>query len=327
MIKGRHRDIRSMLRELGTTDPLCDISIPSAWLIPGAADPDSAGVVIVNKALQRGLKKVGYEDVLVNGIIDVQTASALDHLSPPDGSWMHKTYVYLLAEVIEAVRHPSRVAKRIAASSLAGYFEVEGGPYGPIPGSTIGQPPGPLGIGATSVDSGISLEFGQSKKKTSFVPIPKSSGTTFHAFTNLQRQINRLLSKSANGGRIDEDGILGKGTFAGFKRAQTVVGMSLAGDESLLALAKNSVSTGSILRSEADSLGISPNANKGASVTSASLKEPTPLPMTKGEMSSFSGGGVMSAVKQYVPFLALAGAVAWYASSTKKKTKKRRKTK
>ena len=238
---------------------------------------------------------------------------------------MQKTFVQILGDILSALRNPDRVAHKIdfAPASLGGYFDYQGAPPGPLPGPMVGLPPGPLGMGAIAVDAGVSLEFGQGiRDKSNIVPIPKKSGATYSAFEDLQRQINRLLSRHPKGGRIGEDGIIGSGTFAALKKAQDVIGMSIPGDENTLEMAKNAVTIAGILESEATAMGIPGGANKGVKSTPASMTEPTPQPMTPEQAKSY--GGAMAAIKKYVPFLLVAGGIAFYASKGKKKSKSKK---
>lgn len=316
MINTKTPDVRIMLLDLGVPQYLTEIVIPYVWFIPGAVDPDAQGIIELNMALQRGLQKLGFKKVKPTGVIDRHTAIALDQVSTPRGSWMQKSFVQLLGDVLNAMKNPDRAfAKSDIALGLAGYFEYEGVPPGPLPGPMVGLPPGPLGMGATAMDAGVELEFGQGiRSGTNIVPIPKGSGTTDAAFKNLQRQINRLLSRHPKKGRIAEDGIIGKHTFAAFQKAQIVTGISFPGDENTLEMAKHAVSIADIMESEADAMGIPKGANKGSPSTTASVSEPTPMPMTPAQAASFSQMGI----SKFLPLLAIAGGVAWWASTQKK---------
>lgn len=311
-----------MLLTLGVDSFLADMAIPFVWFAPGTVDPDSASIIEINKAMQRGLRRLGYKQVKVNGILDPQTAAALDQVSGPPGLWMQKSFVQILGDIINGMRNPDRTAHKIDA--LGGYFDYQGVPPGPLPGYLVGLPPGPMGMDGV-LDS--ELTFGQGvKNKSIIVPIPKKSGPTFSAFKDVQRQINRLLSRHPKKGRISEDGIIGNDTFSGLKKAQDVFGQSIAHDESTLEMAKNARSVAAKLRSEADAMGIGANANKSGitpSVSKRAASEPTPAPMTEKQASAFTSGS-MGAIKKYVPFLLLAGGIAYFA--TKKKGKTKRKT-
>lgn len=321
-----------MLLALGVDSFLADIAIPFVWFAPGTVDPDSPSIIEINKAMQRGLHKLGYRQVTVNGILDRQTAAALDQVSGPRGAWMQKSLVQILGDILSASRNPDRSAHKINA--LGGYFDYQGIAPGPLPGYKVGLPPGPLGMDGVldffSDAAGLlgkdpALTFGQGiKNKNIIVPIPKSSGTTFSAFKDLQRQINRLLSRHPKKGRVDEDGVIGNDTFNGLQKAQEVFGQSIAHDESTLEMAKNARSVAAKLRSEANALGIDTNANRSGAtplVSKRSISEPTPAPMTEQQASAFASGS-MGAIKKYVPFLLLAGGIAYFA--TQKKGKKRK---
>lgn len=323
-------NVRQMLLDLGVPSITADVAIPFVWFIPGSVDPDSAAIIELNRAMQRGLRRLGYKRVQVTGVLDRETAMALDQVSPPRGSWMRKTFVQILGDILNA-----SPADTGPAYGLAGYFEYAGEAPGPLPSWRAGTPPGPLGSTWTDLMTGISsssssapaprpsgLSFGRGvRNKDSIIPIPKSSGKTYNAFTNLQRQINRLLSKV--GGRISEDGIIGKReTYPGLQKAQRVIGISVPGDEDTLSMAENAVQIASILKSEADAMGIPANANRGTSVSRASASEPTPPPMTRDQEKQLRGGGIGGAIKTYLPFLAIAGGVAWYAASKRKRKRK-----
>lgn len=321
----KQQNIRQMLLDLQMPPFLTDMAIPFMFFMPGTIDPDSPSVIDIIKVLQRGLRKLGYARVRVNGLIDRETAKGLDEISP-HGSWMEKTFVQIASDILAAMRNPERTAHKIrfapSGKGMSGYFQYEGIAPGPLPGFMVGTPPGPLGLGATATDQGVALEFGQGiANKTNIVPIPKSSGLTYNAFRNMQRQINRALSKK--GTRIAEDGILGPGTYKALQQAQDVIGQSVPGDESTLEMARHAVSIAYALGTAADSMGISADANKGATSSAASRGEPTPPPMTAAQAAAYgSGGGVAAALKKYLPFLALAGGAAWYAASQRKKGKR-----
>ena len=327
MLQGKPPNVRSMLLTLGVDSYLADMAIPFVWFIPGAVDPDSQSVIEIIRALQRGLRKAGFTHIRVTGVLNSDTARALDQVSPPRGSWMQKTFVQLMGDVIAATKNPGGID---LAGALGSYFEYDGVPPGPLPGYMVGLPPGPLGVdgwwddavekaksiigggAAPPPSSGPALNFGKGRDPSNIVPIPKKSGLAYTAFKNLQRQINRLLSKV--GGRIGEDGIIGKKTLAGFKKAQTVVGQSIGGGGSTLDLARNAVGIAAKLQGVANSMGIPTSVNRGAAATPTSAKEPEPVTPYKA--------GVMDSVKTYAPFLAIAGGVAWYVSTQRKKKRR-----
>jgi hypothetical protein len=331
-----------MLITLGVDSFLADIAIPFVWFIPGAIDPDAASVIEIIKAAQRGLRACGLDQVRVTGVLDSTTGAALDRVSP---SWMEKSFVQILGDIIHCAKNPEEMKspKEPGAGVLGSYFEYQGIAPGPLPGFMVGTPPGPLGdiwdifdpvvsifdgdprpasssSGAPApapTGANAGLTFGQgAQNKANIVPIPKSSGFTYNAFVNLQRQINRLLSKA--GGRISEDGIIGPGTFSAFKKAQNVVGQSISGDSNSLQLAEHAISVGAKLKQVADSMGIGASVNKGGSSSAASVAEGTSGPMTQQQRASF-GGGAMASLKKYAPFLVLAAGVAWFAKSQKGK--------
>lgn len=324
MIKVKEANVREMLLDLGVPSFLADMAIPFMFFMPGTTDPDSPSIIEIIRGLQRGVRKLGYKDVRVTGVLDRQTALALDQISPPRGSWMRKTWVQLYGDVLRAKKDPERTAHKMLfdAGVLGSYFEYEGPPVGPLPGVMVGTPPGPLGLGATATDSGIALSFGLGiTNKKNCVPIPRRSGATFSAFKNLQRQINRVLTTIPGGGRIGEDGVIGGGTVSGFNKAVGSIPLlgSVLKVDNCSALAKRAASLGSTLKTFADRAGISTAANKGSSRTTGSA-ETTPRAMTPEEAATAAaGGGAMAALKKFGPFLLLAAGVAWWASKKKKK--------
>jgi hypothetical protein len=317
-------NVRQLLLELGTPPGLVGISIPFTWFTPLVSDPDAPSVIEIIRTVQRGLRRLGYA-VQVSGVLDRSSAAALAQVA--GRSWQNKQWVQLLADLARGARDPERTAhrQRYQSKGLDGYFIYEGAAPGPLPSWRAGTPPGPLGmlgLGATATDAGVALEFGQGvSNPKNIVPIPKNSGVTYNAFRNLQRQINRLLSHKRIG-PIAEDGIIGPGTFSAFEKIHDLLGISVPGDDSTLGLAEHSVTIGTMLSAQANSLGISTSANRGSTTSASSQKEPTPPPMTTMQRASF-GGGALGAVTKYGPFLLLAGGVAYLA--TKLRSKKRKK--
>ncbi len=323
MIKSQAPNVREMLLNLGVGSFVADIAIPFVWFTPGTIDPDSASVIEIIRALQRGLRKLGYRQVRVSGGLDRATARALDQVSGPPGAWMQKALIQILGDVSSALKDPDRAMHKIEfrGGGLGGYFTFQGTPPGPLPG----LPPGPLGMGATAEDAGIALEFGLGvRDKTNIVPIPKSSGGTFAAFKNLQRQINRALSTIPNGGRISEDGIIGGGTLVGLRKIKSAMGFlgGLITVGSTLSVAERSVTIANALDTFADQRGAPPKVNIGSSVTNASISEPTPPPVTSQQVASIQRS---ASIKKFAPLLLIAGVggVAWFATQKKRKKGKR----
>jgi hypothetical protein len=319
MIQSDKSDVREMLLSLGVPPFVATMSIPFMWMTPGATDPDSPSVIEIIRGIQRGIRKLGYRKVFVSGVVDVHTSIALDELSP---NWMSKTWIQIAGDVLGGMRNPERKAHQVAYTrkGTSGYFEYQGYPPGPLPGILVGTPPGPLGLGDTSViDSGVELTWGLGNNNpTNMVPIPKTSGVTYTVFKGLQRQINRL------GGKVGEDGIIGTGTVAGFKRVLARLPSSspakMRGQHLVtsMALAANAATLVTMLTSEANAAGVASNANQGSTVTSAS-SETTAGAVTPQQVAAMSANaGIGIALKKYFPFLLIAGGVAWWASKKKK---------
>lgn len=315
-------NVREMLLQLGTPPFTATMVIPSVWMTPGTTDPDSPSVIEIIRAIQRGLRKLGYTNVEVLGVLDSFTGAALNQVASP--RWMEKAWVQIMDDVLSSMKNPERKAHHIAASmsGMGSYFEYEGFPPGPLPGIVVGTPPGPLGLGITIIDSGVELEWGMGiHDKSNMVPIPKTSGVTYTVFKGLQRQINRL------GGRVGEDGILGKGTLAGLRRvanalpANSPARARTAGIGDTMGLAANAATLVTLLTQEANNRGIATTANQGPTRTTAS-SETTSGPVTHAQATASMGAG--GALKKYLPYLLLAGGVAWFASKKNKRKKKSR---
>lgn len=308
------RNVQSILITLGTTPQLAVMAVPFVWMAPGTTDPDSATSQIIIKAVQRGL------DVPVSGVLDLPTANAIQAVE--GAAWMRRPWIKILEDALEVRRNPSRHQARVARQvGLAGYFQYDGIAPGPLPGRMVGTPAGPWAMGDSASDAGVGLTFGLGvSNPKNIVPIPRSSGTTYGAFRNLQRQINRMLTV-AGGGRISEDGIIGPGTFAAFKKVQDkVFAVYIPGDDNSLTLAEHAVTIANMFEREANSQGIAAGANKGS--TSTAGGEHTTSPITPMQKASY-GGGAMASLKKYGPFLLLAGGVAYYASTKRKKRRKK----
>lgn len=315
MIRSNKADVREMLLSLGVPPFIATMTIPFMWMTPATTDPDSPSVIEIIRGIQRGVRSLGYKKVSVNGVLDAQTGAALDELSP---HWMSKTWAQISGDVLGGMRNPERKAHQMAYTSTGSYFEYDGYPPGPLPSIVVGTPPGPLGLGASIVDSGVELTWGLgTRDKSNMVPLDSITRTVFKG---VQRQINRL------GGGIGEDGIIGLGTSAGLKRVVKPLPSGdplksrAAGAVTPMGIAANAATLVYLLTREADKRGISKNANQGPTSTVAST-ETTTGPVTQQQAASASADAQIGvAFKKYFPFLLIAGGVAWFAS--KKKGKK-----
>jgi len=298
--KVKEQNVRQMLLSLGVQPFLAEMAIPFVWFLPSTTDPDSASVIEIIKALQRGLNRAGYS-LPVNGILNTKTAHALDKVSP---GWHEKSFIQIIGDVITAYQNPDSVLGPESPSvALDGYFMYEGAAPGPLPGWMVGTPPGPLGD--TFNDGGVMLEFGTGTRNMSnIVPIPKTSGATYVVFKDLQRVINRLLYKMKPGANIAEDAIIGNGTLKAYNQvADQSIGSSFE-------LAAQASSLWAALVEKADRMGIPYGANKGSAISAASIAE-----MTTGKaFRPKTGIG-------FFWLLAGAAGLAWFASNKKKKRK------
>jgi hypothetical protein len=316
-------DVRSMLLELGAPRYIAEMAIPMSWFLVGTTDPDEPATIEIVKSIQRGLHSLGYKRVHVSGVLDQETAGALSQIS--GRRWMHKTWLQVMGDVINAKRNPSQKALEMsidrsasqARGALGSYFEYEGLPPGPLPGYKVGLPPGPLGMGDTATDAGIPLTYGEgSKNASNMVP---TDGDTRAIFKNLQKQINRNLAPL--GKRVGVDGIIGehtrKGALAAKSRYQKNRSYIVNVSASTVSMAANAVTLGKALKEEADAHGIGASAvaNVGAVTTSDSTKGP----LTKEEADRKILVGKVTSV---LPWVALAGGVAFGAAWWNKRRKK-----
>jgi len=322
---GNNVDVRSMLLELGVPRYLTDMAIPMTWFLPGTTDPDEPATIEIVKALQRGLRRFGYKDVQVTGLVDTQTAHALDEVSGP--GWVQRTWIQLMSDVINAKRNPShkalvmRMDKGAAKRGLSGYFEYEGKPPGPLPGYMVGLPPGPLGLGATAVDAGVTLNYGKGvTDPNNMVPI---DAVTKSAFKNLQRQLNRNLAPL--GRRVAEEGVIGSETRSGILALPGALPKSYWA-QSTEVMAKNAVTLGDLLKSQADSLGVTSVANKGSTSSSKSAEKTVVVNPDGTSQYVGAGGGFSEQIKGMMPWVLLAGGVAATAVYMRKNRKRKRKS-
>jgi len=197
-------NVREMLLVMGTPPYLAEMSIPYVWFTPGTIDPDSQPVMQLIEALQRGIKRLGYPGVKVNGVMDRQTAQALDRISGPE--WKSKAFIQLMGDVIAAVRNPGRATDRAAWRKAR-----------KMVGAKIGLH-GYMDLGETTDSGGMSLTFGRGiRNPANMVPI---DGMTRGVFEELQREINRI------GGSVAVDGIIGEDTLRGYEKALKPIQLS-----------------------------------------------------------------------------------------------------
>lgn len=304
------------LRALGVSWQLINLPLPYLWLLPQTSDPDTAGVIEIVRAIQRGLIKIGFGNVRLNGTLDAETAKALRRVS---GSWENKAWIQIINDVLSTMRDPERATRAIAAvmGGMGDYIAYEPGPgepfgAGPLPGKLVGTPPGPLGLGETATNEGVSLTWGAGVSgKGSCVPIPRSSGATYKAFINLQRQINRVSSKFG-GTKIAEDGVLGSGTLAALAKINASIAQNFP-TASCGVLASRAVEIGNFLKNYADTMGIKADAGKPGGMLAS-----VPIVGAALQPAGDEDSPTVAALKKYGPFFALAAGVAWFVAKQRK---------
>lgn len=322
-VAGKSLNVRSMLLQMGVDSYLADMAIPYMWFIPGAVDPDAQGVIETIQGLQRGLRRLGFNAVAVSGVMDRPSAEALDQLHPPVSSWMQTPWVQLYGCIIDALANPRRKAHIMKHTPMGDYFQYHGPAPGPLPGVMVGTPPGPLGMGATAVDLGTSLEFGPGRDKRNMIPVPRRSGTTYETFKCLQRDINRMLSHTRTSPkRIDEDGVVGPQTTRALVGLEPHFGQSLGGKGGSANVAQRAATLAAKLGMEADRLQISRTANPGSPTSVVSIKEPEPVPITPPELTALVARHRPGPWARYAPYALAAGLLAWWASSLARKKRR-----
>lgn len=187
---------------------------------------------------------------------------------------------------------------------------------------------------------GTKLQFGfGTKDPNNIIPIPRSSGVTFTAFKNLQRQANRVLAFIEKG-RISEDGIIGLKTMAAMATIKQTMGPIFGAPvrfESTLDIAEQSVIFGNAMEVFANSKGVGETVNTGPTSSPASTSEPTPPPATPAQIQDLKEPGDTRLTKVGDPpkeagmgsgiwlLAGVAGVAAYsFSSKNKKKSKKKR---
>jgi hypothetical protein len=94
--------VGDLLQRLGTMPGEIPLAVPYMFMAPAASDPDMPAIHIVIKAVQRGLNKLG-AGLRVDGYLGVDTARALDVVSPPAGSYVGKTWLRLVHDTFKAI--------------------------------------------------------------------------------------------------------------------------------------------------------------------------------------------------------------------------------
>ena len=313
--------IREQLVNFGIPEYLATMTIPFMQFTPSFSDPDSPGTIQAIKGLQNGLRKIGYNKIKPTGVFTAATALAIKEISGP--AWRDKNFSQLYGDIQDVIDNPSRKVHRMETNmagfglGLGSYFDYKGPPVGPLPGRLIGTPPGPLGLGDTAVDQGVTLTFGRGiKDPTNMVPIDDA---TKSAFLGLQKQTNRILSLM-NAPLVAEDGIIGSETKIGFERAAKY-GLEKAqtwGEKGIATLLSGFLSKGSTagIASAAISAAITMRQvadNLKAPVTVAKAK-PAPvvdsstIPLTIQDVQKDE---LVGKIKKYVPYIGLAVGAAF----------------
>ncbi len=315
MIQSKTPDVRSMLLALKVPPVLAEMSIPYMWFMPGGVSPDSQPVMEIVQGAQRGLQRLGYARISVNGILDAETAAALNSIVTPKGSFIQTPWVKIYGQILAALRDPRGKAQRMQGGAppagLGGYFTAYDAAPGPLPGWMVGLPPGPMGMGETSMDGGVELIFGAGvTNKTNMIPVNDAAKS---AFKTIQRQINRLFTKfpGGAGARLPEDGVIGEDTLSSLIELAPMLGSFASTFQygTTQTIAQKAITVGNFLKQKADSMGIAESANQGAKTTVTSAVENFLAPAAPGGSSS---------IKKYLPYAILAGGVAFWAAKRKK---------
>ena len=107
--------LRKQLLSLGLSERHVSLAIPYMFFSPESVQTTAAGVIEIVRAVQRRLRRLGFE-VRSSGRVDVATTRALDSLFPPAGSAVRMPFSLIVAGVLRA-RSVSRLS--LSGASIA----------------------------------------------------------------------------------------------------------------------------------------------------------------------------------------------------------------
>lgn len=289
---------RSALSRLGVESRLVDLTIPYLYFLPRTSDPETQGVRLIIAAIQTGLRKLGHKSIRANGIFDLKTEAALNSISPPPGSWKVKTWIQLIYDVITAMDNP-----------VSSYYELKA-----LNSVASPHPQGDFWEDLKAIGSGTAfLKWGYgATNKSNCAP---ADNNTKSVFQGLQRQINRLSSMP-----IVEDGVIGANTVRAVQALSSVIGFT---PTSCADIANQAVLIATKLKMAADARGVSADANKFVAVAPPVQPVGTVFRSQETFDAAKKSGVATKGLKEYLPFIAIAGFAAWAANEYRKSKKDR----
>lgn len=290
-------NVRKTLIELGTPPVVVPVALQYLYFLPETSDPDSAGVIAVIQALQKGLRRLGHQ-IAVNGIFDAATVQAIDAISPPEGSWRVKTWIQILGDVVTAIQNPR--ARRAQLKAMSGY-QSQGGIIDTLTS---------IGSGAAFLKWG----YGASNKSN----CAAADAATKSVFKSLQRQANRLLP-IYGGSPVVEDGVIGTGTVGAMQKLSSVIGIY---PMECTPIANNAILFATKIKIAADGRGIAADANTVAG--SSGVRPQGPIVKSDEQLTDEKKKilgipkGVFDEVLRYLPFAVGAAGLAWFLARKRK---------
>jgi len=110
-------NVRGLLLGLGMGDFNATLVIPVMWFSPRATDPGMPPVILLTRAIQRTLNRMG-ADLEVTGILDDPTATCLDQVCGPE--WLADTWYELVRDVLSAQQRGVRLSDSYRAGTGIG---------------------------------------------------------------------------------------------------------------------------------------------------------------------------------------------------------------
>lgn len=88
---------RSILQSLGVNEMQATLALQQIQLAPRESDPDAGATVVIVKAVQRGMNKIGCP-VVESGRLDASTVACIRRASGPD--WESKSWLEITKDIV-----------------------------------------------------------------------------------------------------------------------------------------------------------------------------------------------------------------------------------
>lgn len=148
-----NQDLHTLLTTLGIDEYNTTSMISTMMIAPATTDMQMAAVIMVVKALQRALRSMGATDVADTGLLDLQTASAIEQVTGP--GWQSVPWYQTIQAVVWAAEHGVTVSPMRSAAPAMGYV--------PMAGITLPDMPGGL-LGWAAIGAAAYYFFGRGKR-------------------------------------------------------------------------------------------------------------------------------------------------------------------